>query len=534
MNSNSKPAAPVPAQALSGALARLEQDIADGKLKAANKRHATIARQLEDHGAASRQQKVDFRALAHKLQELNDWQGFATRPKRVELCEQMETLASEPAIPPPEKAKAIKELQQAWRALGPAGARDAQRLWGRFKAAGDTAYAPCAAYFARQRDVRMQNVAEREHICEYLEAFERDNDWDNPNWRAVATIINKAGVEWQKYADIPRSHHKKLQKRFDRIEGCLQAHLKDEQNRNHEKKSSLIEQARACNETEDLPVAKAIDTIKRLQQQWRSIGVTDRRRDQKLWKAFRTQCDRAFARRDEDKALQKAKVQQNNELVRELCRGFNQSLANGEVDVDALKQFQGAFERAQTDIKDHQSWKDYKHLAKQARIAIEKRAKASHRDMLSEIKRKAALCARLEHGQIDQTQADAAWDSDVELTPSLSQRIESRKSAIGDTDPGAVAANQDAANRLCVQLEMLAGIESPPEAARIRTQCQVDRLKRELSQGQKETRSTAERAEGLIVDFYCLGKLPADIGDLTDRLERAEEKLLGKLQGTSE
>ncbi|MEX2326475.1 MAG: DUF349 domain-containing protein, partial [Pseudomonadales bacterium] len=416
MNSNARlEAKGTDTSSVSEPLKKLAQDIADGKLKAANKRRAAISKQWEGDGAASQQDKDDFRVLCQKLQELNDWQGFATRPKRVELCQRMEVLAAEPAIPPAEKAKAIKELQDAWRDLGPAGTRDAQRLWGRFKAASDTAYQPCAAHFSRQQELRLQNVTERERICSYLEAFEQGNDWDHPDWKALANIINQAGIEWHKYADVPRARQKKLHKRFDRISSCLQARLSDEQNRNHEKKSALIKQAQACNESDDLPVTKSIETIKNLQEQWRAIGVTDRRRDQKLWKAFREQCDLAFAHRDEARTQQKARIQQQRDQTSTLCRRFNESLHNGEVDSASLKQFQQAFDEAQSGTRDQKALKEYKQLVSRARGTIKRSVESSHRQVLAEVKRKASLCTRLEHGVINESQAEADWEGEVDL-----------------------------------------------------------------------------------------------------------------------
>ena len=70
---------------------------------------------------------------------------------------------SDSAISMPEKAKAIKELQEEWQARL-IGQPSAQRSWSRFKALGDQAYAPVAEYYAAQQAVRRTSKA-REALC---------------------------------------------------------------------------------------------------------------------------------------------------------------------------------------------------------------------------------------------------------------------------------------------------------------------------------------------------------------------------------
>jgi hypothetical protein len=99
-------------------------------------------RDLDQRHAKPYQARMQL--LTGQLRELSDWQGFATEPKQIALCEQMEYLAEQP-MDPEAKAERIKELQNEWRDLG--GSSD-RSLWSRFKAASDKAYEPCKAYFS--------------------------------------------------------------------------------------------------------------------------------------------------------------------------------------------------------------------------------------------------------------------------------------------------------------------------------------------------------------------------------------------------
>jgi len=82
-----------------------------------------------------------------QLAEMADWQDFAAKPKLEALCESMEALPAK-ELKPDALAKEVKELQNAWKALGVS--RASNDLWGRFKTAGDTAYEPCKEWFDKK------------------------------------------------------------------------------------------------------------------------------------------------------------------------------------------------------------------------------------------------------------------------------------------------------------------------------------------------------------------------------------------------
>ncbi|MFT4852508.1 MAG: exonuclease SbcC, partial [Bacteroidia bacterium] len=81
------------------------------------------------------------------------------------------------------------------------------------------------------------------------------------------------------------------------------------------------------------------------------------------------------------------------------------------------------------------------------------------------------------------------------------------------------------AQALCVRIELLAGLDSPPEAQQRRMQYQVERLKRELSQGIKETRTPDEQLREIQIAWYCLGSLSSGSENLFTRFQHAEAKL---------
>ena len=236
--------------------------------------------------------------LNGQLRELSDWQGFATEPKQIALCEQMEYLADQP-MDPEAKAERIKELQNEWRDLG--GSSD-RTLWSRFKAASDKAYEPCKAYFSAKSGLKQANLEKRTAICEQLESFLNNADWSSIDWKAAERIHQTARQEWKEAWPVEFRENRAVQKRFDELLKRLEAPLDEERRKNETLKQAIVEKAEALVDHE--PLQEAMNGAKALQGDWQAIGITRHREDRKLWQAFRKACDQIFARRDAERTEQ--------------------------------------------------------------------------------------------------------------------------------------------------------------------------------------------------------------------------------------
>ena len=168
------------------ALNNFEKAINDGHLKEAKQLQTSIRRHLEQADTKNTKSlQAQFQSLSQTLNELKDWQGFATLPKFEKLCEDMNLLI-DADIAPKDKAVMIRELQDEWKTLGSLpDQKQQQALWLKFKQASDLAYVPCQAYFEEMGKVRTYNLSQRTIICEELEQLFNINDWDNSNWKSV-------------------------------------------------------------------------------------------------------------------------------------------------------------------------------------------------------------------------------------------------------------------------------------------------------------------------------------------------------------
>ncbi len=306
-------------------LQQLDKAINGGELKKAQRLCKQALRDL-DHLPAKQKHDLmtKLKVQQSRLEELRDWQGFATRPKQEELCERMDHLA-EQHLEPHVKANKIKELQKEWRDLG--GSSD-QHLWQRFKAAADAAYAPCKAYFEEEEKLKQANLHKRDSICAELNAFISAINWDSPDWKAVDKINRKAREEWRHYYPVDHKQGKAVQAQFNELLAQLDSRLNAEKKRNHAIKQDIVKQAEVLIDEPDLKVAT--QKAKDLQKQWQHIGITDHKTDRQLWSSFRSACDAIFGRLGEHRKQHQEEIADNQHKAEELLELIKAVAANPE------------------------------------------------------------------------------------------------------------------------------------------------------------------------------------------------------------
>lgn len=450
-------------------LDNLEQLLQNGHLKDASKLFGQVntgLRQVDQRAAQPLQRQA--RAIGARLTEMRDWQGYVTTPKKEALCEAMESLIGAD-IAPDILADRIQAMQDEWKALS--SSQPDRELWERFQAAGDKAFEPCRDHFAQVARQREQNVEYRNQLIAELDRYESELDWASADWKVVQKTLETARDTFRSYSPVDRSSHNDTQKRFTEVCDRIYAHIQQEYDRNLDLKSELVERAAAEIETDDL--TSAIDTIKQLQQEWKQVGLTPRAADQRLWKQFRAHCDAVFNRLDQARAERKARLddtvlqaEQLLEQARELLTTDDdtQQLLNRleelEQDFAAMELPRSAHQRLRKGFTEVAG--ALQNLEDQARLNAER--------------------ARWQ-GILDRLQAladndEALWQDAAELPP----EYQSLPFDAAWQDRQQACTDAAAAIDLCIQMEVLAGQESPAADQGRRMALQVQRLAQGLGQ----------------------------------------------------
>lgn len=463
-------------------LVELEGHIEDGHLKEANKCHQQALKALKkiSQQEAKKYQR-QYQSLTAQLTEIRDWQGYAATPKKEALCVSMEALVDS-EINPEILADKIQALQEEWKSIGPIARQDDKILWNRFRAAADKAYLPCKAYYADIASQRQQNLVNRQALIAQLVEYEANMDWDTADWGIVQKTLDAARETFRNFSPVDRHEHKNSQASLQEISDKIYAHIKAEYQRNIEAKEALIAQAKALQEVEEL--SQAIEQSKQLQGQWKTIGMTPNKADQKLWQAFRLACDAVFARRDQQRQQNKAQIEVSIEQAEAIVINAEAIVAEMGNEIkaeqkDALQQCQSDFAelslpkavyaKLRKRLSDAQQQQE--ESISQAKLAKKQQAWITLTDKLSAISLKAQ----------DADKATALYqpdESEFKLPQGIDKALLVSKWQAEASAQSSVEALRDG----CIGLEIIAGLDSPADDQQARMAFQVKRLAQGLGQ----------------------------------------------------
>jgi hypothetical protein len=462
--------------------------------------------------------------LDSRLNELEDWKSFSVAPKRIELMQEMESLADS-TLEPPVLAERIKSLQEEWRTLSKGAGENHEEDWQRFQEASQKAYQPCREYFADQARVRQDNLQNREALLARLVAFESEHDWEQPEWRRVMTALRESKQEWRQHTPVDRAPGKVLQEQFVAVTSKLQTRLDAEYAANISRKQALIQRTQQLLTATD--IRQSIDEIKDLQRQWQAAGPVPRAEDHRLWDEFRQHCDAVFQRRQQElveytSALEANKVQalamceelgtlaglagpllhESGGRVAELRSAFG---ALGELPRSDARELHNRFERA------YESWE-----AAVARQRL-RDSRQSWNDLLEAADRVRAYRLTLVRND-EQSERDRLRRAAADYIASVPQWPKGGREAINlalDGLPGEdLEANERALRLLCVRAEILVDRPTPAADQGLRREYQVQRLIQGMGQGIRDS----AQLDTLTLEWLGVGPVEATVyGPLLER-----------------
>ncbi len=443
-----------------------------------------------------------------QLKDLEDWAGFATQPKQIELCERMEALA-EQSLDPQFKADKIQELQKLWKGFG--GSSD-QALWQRFKSASDTAYEPCQAFFKEQNELKQQNLQKRESICASMRSLLDGIAWESADWKGLDKISRTAKKEWKEAYPVDFKQGKSLQKQFNDLIEALDGQLNDEKAKNQHLKEALVQKSAELVSHES--VQDAINQAKMLQKQWSDIGITDFVEDRKLWKSFRGHCDAIFARRDAQKAAETERQAADRAQAQAIAEKAEllAELLPGDQPMKALEDLEN--EHRSLALPNDEKTRIQKVLSK-CREEIHSKLEARKNQAYQE-KWRAFLELSLQ-GTLTDADTNRVFDAQLPGTDNLKRAIAERVTGTATHLALPLAEIIENARDACIMLEILLGAESPEEDQARRTALQIARL----NAGMKGDKPSSNRNEQ-VCEWLALWLSRQATGELEETAITAE------------
>ena len=182
--------------------------------------------------------------------ELRDYDFKKNLEQKQAICESAEALSSNEDIIA--AFKALQQLHNEWREIGPVAKDLREDLWNRFKDASTIINKKYQQYFEARKDEEQKNEDAKTQLCLTIEAIEVDKLTSFNMWDEKTKEIIALQEQWKQLGFAPRKTNNVLFERFrkscddffNKKAEYFKA-VKDELAQNLEKKKALCEKSRS-------------------------------------------------------------------------------------------------------------------------------------------------------------------------------------------------------------------------------------------------------------------------------------------------
>ena len=532
-----------------------EQALAAGQIAAARAAADQIKALKAAAGLLPKPTTQRLGRLVQQLVELERWESFGQQNARTQLCERAETAATQ-ALDAPQLALEVQKLRNEWKALDAQYAGVPKALWERFNGACERAYAPAARYFSEQAAKKKEARKRREEFIAAAAAHAGSLLVEPADWRAVEHWLRDTDQGWREgdLGSVDPGAWKKLDLRFKAALAPLRDAWSAARDRAKAGRQALIDAVAAL-------VAKAMERevpsqVKAIQARWQAEAkeLSLAQRDERaLWKQFRAACDAVFDARQSKRKEEDGRKHEARHALQDLCAQAEKlALMTDQEDQEirrALRDLQDQWKQkagaSSPDLRDLESRFTKGRVAVEAMLSA--RVRSREAAVWQTLATKERLCEELDalvrsgggsaplEAESVEAQSAAAQERWAAL-PALPAAWEKKMLARRDAALGALSETAAAGKYLArieqgagsrreglLELELLLGLESPPEFQPQRLALQVKKLKERFS----SAASTGAVTAGERLVAWCV---QPGVADALDR-QRCE-RILAKVEQT--
>ncbi len=517
-----------------GRLDAIAQSLESGHLTEAHRQIQSLRGDHDRLPAAQRpgSDSARLQRMEGRLKEMRHWQHWSNNKVREQLIATVRQCIEGQQHPDAIMA-VLKQARNDWKQLESMEHFPGERRrfaappeqWRQFQTACAQAYAISQPYLAR-RDQRQHDSLET------LQSFTRaglalaaDEQSDAD---ALLGFLRKARQALQRMDDLPAKSRAASAASLRELMNALSVALDQRYSAVEAAKRRLLAQARALTEEKDRQTA--LDQAKALQSQWQKAGSGRRKVDQELWRAFREPMDQLFqqARSEQSQRRQAEQLAQSEAMA--LCQQIEALADLPEETLDSVRgRLQGLLvewsrQPGRTQALNHRVERagqrleqraagHHQHLARQAQAQIE--------ELATQVQQ--LWTQRIQGQAMDRPNPESSMPSADPIgsrLQALAQRIASE-----DFDLDAMAATRpaqlQAARQVAIELEFLAGLETPAADQALRMAYQVQRLASRMTDRQRLP-DLANEVEQLQQRWYeCLPLPPEQSDGLQARVRQA-------------
>ena len=221
--------------------------------------------------------------------------------RKTKLCEAAEKLADESDVI--SAFHQLQELHQQYREIGPVSKDLREEIWARFKAASTVINKRHQQHFEQLRAKENENLIKKTVLCEQVETLAQQECKTAADWEKLTKEIIAVQAEWKTIGFAPQKMNVKIFERFRSTcddffsrKATFFKELKTQYAENAEKKKTLVEKARALQDSTEWKSTS--DKLIALQKEWKTIGMVPRKLGDQLWNDFLNACNHFFEARN--------------------------------------------------------------------------------------------------------------------------------------------------------------------------------------------------------------------------------------------
>ncbi len=539
-------------QQLHALLHTAEQALAAGQVQAARAAADEIRTLKTGAGLLPKPTTKRLGRLVQQLVELERWESFGQQNARVQLCERAEAAAKQ-TLDAAQLALEVQKLRNEWKALDQQHAGVPKALWERFDGACEKAYAPAARHFAELAAQRKEARRRRDEFIAAAAAHAPTLLGEPIDWRAIERWLRDTDQRWREgdLGSVDPGAWKKFDLRFKAALAPLREALSAARDRAKAGRQALIDEATALSakamEREAPSQVKAIQARWQVQAKELPLAQRDERA---LWTKFRAACDAVFDARQSKRKEEDGRKNEHRNALQELCVQLEQlALVADKEDQElrrALRDLQeqwkqqiGGFDPSLRDLESRftkgraalETMLSMRVRSREAAVWQTLAAKERVCEELDALVRSGGASAPLEAESVEAQSAavQERWAALPALAAAWEQKMLARRAAaLGALSEEAAAAEhlarieRGAGSRRegLLELELLLGLESPPEFQPQRLALQVKQLRDRF----QSARTTGAVTAGERLLAWCAQPGVADALD-RQRCERILSKV---------
>ncbi|HSQ41916.1 MAG TPA: DUF349 domain-containing protein [Fibrobacteraceae bacterium] len=239
----------------------------------------------------------EYRAATERFEEMKEWESWRNEQERDHIIKEIEALLQ--LDDAADALSKMRHLQQQWKETGFVPQPRLQEYWDRYKIATDQVSQKFHEYIEEQNVQRQKNLEKKIALCDEMDRINAD---ESDQWKDKAKRVQQMQEEWRQAGAVPRDQNQSIWERFRASCDIFYSKHKEFLSRedagrhvNLEKKIALCELAESLQESMDwLGCTKR---LRKLQEEWKTVGPVPKANSEEVWTRFRKACDVFFNRK---------------------------------------------------------------------------------------------------------------------------------------------------------------------------------------------------------------------------------------------